>query len=209
MQVPAEPRLGRPATHSTATATRRRGAGARFFSPAQIITLAVALALGSGSAAAANGMSFLLGRANHESSTAALSDSKGTPLSLSAPSGHAPLAVNRRTLVKKLNAQYLDGFAAGRLRVLGGVMYTPPGTNTPINSTGKLIVTTGPLPAGTYYVTATAELNLDSNDGSGHCWIAKGSNPSEPGHQLGRRRPASGRRGNPGRRDRPGDHRCR
>jgi len=64
-------------------------------------------------------------------------------------------------------------------------MYTPPGTNTPINSTGELMVTTGPLPAGTYYVTATAELNLDPNDVNGHCWIAKGSNPSEPGIIIG------------------------
>lgn len=53
MQVPAEPKLGRPAPRSTAIVTRRRGAGLRFFSPAQIITLAVALAIGSGSAAAA------------------------------------------------------------------------------------------------------------------------------------------------------------
>jgi hypothetical protein len=169
MPVPPEPRRG-----------------ARFFSPSQIITLALALVLGgAGGAAAADGAPFLLGRANHESAGATLSDSKGTPLSLLAPSGKAPLAVNRRTLIKKLNAQYLSGFAAGKLMVVGGEMYTPPATNTPINTTGKLIVTTGPLPAGTYYVNATAELNLDPNDVDAHCWIAKGSNPGEPGINIG------------------------
>ena len=65
--------------------------------------------------------------------------------------------------------------------VLGGEMNTPPGTDTPINSTGKLLVTTGPLPAGIYYVTATAELNLDPNDVNGQCWIGTGSSHQEPG----------------------------
>jgi hypothetical protein len=152
----------------------------------QIITVALALVLGgAGGAAAANGAPFLLGSANRETATASLTDTKGTPLSLSAPAGKTPLKVNRRTLVKNLNAQYISGFAASRLAVLGGEMYTPPGTNTPINSTPKLLVTTGPLPAGIYYVTATAELNLDPNDVNGHCWIGTGSSHQEPGINLG------------------------
>lgn len=180
--MPADPV---PAT--TTPASRRCACRApRIFHPSQIITLALALVIGgAGGAAAANGAPFLLGKANRETTTAALSDSGGTPLSLSAPAGKAPLKVNRSKLVKNLNAQYLSGFAAGRLIVAGGEMYTPPGTNTPISSTGKLIVTTGPLPAGTYYVSATAELNLDPNDVSGHCWIAAGSRHQEPGINLG------------------------
>jgi len=154
----------------------------RFFNPAQIITLALALVLGgAGGAAAANGAPFILGKANSETSTATLSNSKGTPLSLSAPSGSTPLAVNRSTLVKNLNAQYINGFTSGQLAVLGGEMYTPPGTNTPINATGKLMVTTGPLPAGIYYVTAAAELFINSGGGgtgpTSFCRISTGSSP--------------------------------
>jgi hypothetical protein len=183
--MPASPTPG-----GTSPAGRRRGrvghAAMRFFNPSQIITLALALVLGgAGGAAAANGAPFILGKANSETSTATLSNAKGTPLSLSAPSGSTPLAVNRSTLVKNLNAQYLNGFTSGQLAVLGGEMYTPPNTDTPINATGKLMVTTGPLPAGIYYVTAAAELNLDPNDVNGTCWIATGSNPGEPGIIMG------------------------
>ena len=184
-----------PAPAATRRATSRRACRAvpRIFHPSQIITLALALVLGgAGGAAAASAAPFLLGRANRESATASLTDTRGTPLSLSAPARKAPLKVNRRTLIKNLNAQYVSGFAAGRLVVLGGDMYTPPGTDTPINSTGKLLVTTGPLPAGIYYVTATAELNLDPNDVNGQCWIGTGSSHQEPGRiNSGRRGPAA------------------
>ena len=67
---------------------------------------------GAGFADAATGGTFILGKANKETSTASLADSKGTALALSAPAGRAPLAVNRNVVVKNLNAQYLGGLTA-------------------------------------------------------------------------------------------------
>lgn len=62
-----------------------------------------------GAAYAANGGSFLLGRANAETATATLTNSAGTPLSLVAKSGYAPLKVNTAVKVASLNADWLDG----------------------------------------------------------------------------------------------------
>jgi hypothetical protein len=78
--------------------------------------LALFVALG-GTAAAATGGTFVLGGANAESTEASLSNSTGTPLALNAPSGHAPLAVNRTVQVNNLNAQYLGGRTATQLGV--------------------------------------------------------------------------------------------
>src|SRR6478736_2218291 len=47
-----------------------------------------------GAAYAANGGSFLLGRSNTETATAALTNTAGSPLSLVAKAGYAPLRVN-------------------------------------------------------------------------------------------------------------------
>jgi hypothetical protein len=78
--------------------------------------LALFIALG-GTAAAATGGTFVLGGANTESTEASLSNSTGTPLALDAPSGHAPLAVNRTVQINNLNAQYLGGHTATQLEV--------------------------------------------------------------------------------------------
>ncbi len=113
--------------------------------------MAVVIAM-SGTAYAATGGSFILGRANHETSTASLADSKGTPLALSAPAHRAPLAVNRNTMVKNLNAQYLGGLTATGLAETGGEGFTAPNTRAPISSTATIVASTGPLHSGTYYV---------------------------------------------------------
>jgi len=63
----------------------------------------------TGTAAAATGGTFVLGRSNAETSTATVSNSRGTPLSLKASSGHAPLSVNSSVRVPRLNADLLDG----------------------------------------------------------------------------------------------------
>ena len=62
-----------------------------------------------GAAYAANGGSFLLGRSNTETATAALTNTAGSPLSLVAKAGYAPLRVNTNVKVPNLNADLLDG----------------------------------------------------------------------------------------------------
>jgi hypothetical protein len=148
----------------------------RSLSPAGIIGVTLALLLGgAGLASAANGGNFILGAANSETATASLADSKGTPLSLSAPTGDAPLTVSQNALVKNLNAQFTGGLSGSQLQATGGDGFTQPGTNTPVNDTGPLVAGTGNLPAGIYYVTATADLIVQQADGAAVCFISKGS----------------------------------
>jgi hypothetical protein len=135
----------------------RRGLGAvRSVGPA---TVAVALSLiigAAGFADAATGGTFILGRSNAEQATATLSDSKGTPLLLQAPAGKAPLAVNRSVQVRNLNAEYVGGKTAAQLESNGGAGMTITNEGIPLSPQQIQIVSTGPLPAGTYAVTATA-----------------------------------------------------
>lgn len=70
---------------------------------------AVMLVLGTGSALAATGGHVLIGRQNTGTTTTTLSDTRGTPLSLRAPSSKPPLAVSNNRLVAHLNADYVDG----------------------------------------------------------------------------------------------------
>jgi hypothetical protein len=129
----------------------RVGAAIRSLSPSGVVVVTLALIVGgSGLASAATGGDFILGRANHETTTAALANSRGTPLSLAAPAGRAPLAVNRTGMVKNLNAQYTGGLTAAQLRATGGDGFTLAGADTPIDSKGEVVVSTGPLPAGIY-----------------------------------------------------------
>ncbi|HYK30685.1 MAG TPA: hypothetical protein VEV63_01950 [Streptosporangiaceae bacterium] len=151
---------------------------------ARISPAAVAVALslligGAGFADAATGGTFILGKVNKETSTASLADSKGIPLALSAPAGKAPLAVNRDRMVKNLNSQYLGGLTATALAETGGEGFTrPTGQDTPIGTVPTAVASTGKLPAGTYYVSATAYLSVPTHDVTAACWIAKASAPS-------------------------------
>jgi hypothetical protein len=148
----------------------------RSLSPAGLIGVTLALLLGgAGLASAANGADFILGAPNTETATASLTNSKGTALSLAAPTGDAPLTVNEKALVKNLNAQFTGGLSSGQLQATGGDGFTQPGTNTPVNDTGPLVAGTGNLPAGIYYVTATADLIVQEADGGADCFISKGS----------------------------------
>lgn len=148
-------------------------------SPATAISIAALVIALSGTAYAATGGTFILGRANHETSMASMANSKGTPLALMAPARKAPLAVNRNVMIKNLNAQYLGGLTATGLAETGGEGFTAPsGTGTPIDTKGEIVASTGKLPAGTYYVSATADLAVATGDIAGSCWIAKGSAPA-------------------------------
>lgn len=70
---------------------------------------AFSLLLAGGTAYAATGGTFILGRANAASTVTTLSNSAGTPLSLGAKAGTAPLAVNSEVKVGHLNSDRLDG----------------------------------------------------------------------------------------------------
>jgi hypothetical protein len=71
-----------------------------------------ALLLGGGTAYAANGGTFLLGRANAATATTTLTNSAGTPLKLNAKAGYAPLVVNSSKTVTNLSADRLDGLSS-------------------------------------------------------------------------------------------------
>ena len=121
----------------------------------------------------------ILGRSNNESSTAKLSDSRGTPLSLSAPKNKAPLAVNRSVMVKNLNAQYLGGLSAASLKPTGGDGFNGSNISIPSNAYAQ-VATTGPLPAGTYFVTATAQVHVEAGNSGTLCVLTLNNDTSHP-----------------------------
>ena len=161
-------------TITTLTSLRRCGraclGAVRSLSPAAV---AVALALGVGGAGiadAATGGAFILGRANKETSPATLANTRGTPLALSAPAGRAPLAVNRRALVKNLNAQFVGGLGSAQLESTGGFGVT---NSAPLTNAGAPVVETGDLRAGVYYLTANASMLVGTGGKGAGCWIQR------------------------------------
>ena len=77
---------------------------------AGLLTLGI-LAVPS-AASAANGGTWVLGKSLSETTPTTVTNSHGTPLSLKAKSGSAPLAVNSATKVTNLNADKLDGVSS-------------------------------------------------------------------------------------------------
>jgi hypothetical protein len=148
----------------------------RALSPAAAFGLTLAALLGvTGIADAAIGSGvFVLGRANTESATASLASTKGTALSLSAPKDAAPLVVDRNSMVKNLNASFLGGLSPAGLKLSGADGFSKVETNTPV--TGDVytkVAGTPKLAAGTYYVTATALINVTPGDNGANCVIEK------------------------------------
>jgi len=127
-------------------------------------------------AGAATGANFILGKVNSETTQATLNNSKGTPLSLVAPAGAAPLKVSNSRLVGGLNAQYLGGLTGQDLATGGHGATT--NTTIPLTNTAQEIVSTGSLPAGLYYATATALMNITASGNAGNCWLIQGSGAS-------------------------------
>ena len=154
----------------------RRGLhAARSLSPTALIAATAVLVFGGvGVAGAATGGNFILGKLNTETSQSYINNSTGVPLKLTAPANFPPLKVSNSNLVSGLNSQYLSGFSAQQLAT-GGDGFTTPATDTPLTTTLKEVASTGSLPAGTYYVNATALLWLASGDNVGFCNITKGS----------------------------------
>jgi hypothetical protein len=142
------------------------------------VTLAVVLG-GAGVAGAATGGTFILGRGNTETRTAGISDSRGTPLSLSAPKNKAPLAVNRNVMVRNLNAQYVGGLSASAVKPTGGDGINSTATALPEGAFTQ-VASTGSLAAGTYYVTATADVQLEAGNSSILCVLTVNSDTDQP-----------------------------
>jgi hypothetical protein len=178
----------RPAAIAAVTTRRRKRRTVRSLSPAAVIALSLALIFGGvGIAGAATGGAFILGRSNSETSTAKLSDSRGTPLSLSAPSNKAPLAVNRSALVKNLNAQYIGGLSAASLKPTGGDGFNSSNISIPSDAYTQ-VATTGPLSAGTYFVTATAQVHVEAGNSGALCLLTLNNdtnNPLQEGGETG------------------------
>jgi hypothetical protein len=140
-----------------------------------VTAAALALAVifgGAGLAGASNGSALTLGRSSHESSAASLVTSRGTALSLSAPKGKAPLAVNRDVEVRNLNSQYLGGLNAATLKLTGGDGFTMPNADIALShDVYTAVARTGSLPAGIYYVRGSALIDLTVGDTAGFCSI--------------------------------------
>lgn len=176
--------LIKPAVADTSAAAgrrmRRAGAAVRALRPSPVITLTLALVLGgAGGAGAATGGNFILGKANTETSTATLSNANGTPLKLVAPFGTPPFRVSKTDAeVPNLDAQFAGGFTGDQMANIGGDGLAQ---NSPIGFDPKMIASTGPLPAGIYYVTASAHLFINSGGGgtgpTSFCRISTGSSP--------------------------------
>lgn len=167
-------------TPSTARAAalrpiRRAATAIRSVRPVSLVVITLALIFGgTGLASAATGGAFILGRTNSEATTAKLTNTRGTPLSLSAPKAKPPLVVNRSAMVGNLNANYVGGLSAGSLKVTGGDGFTDPNADVPLgHDIFTTITSTGHLPAGTYYVTATAMVDLTVGDTGAFCQVTK------------------------------------
>ena len=82
-------------------------------SPSLVISLVALVFSMSGTAYAATGGTFVLGKANAESSVSSLSNSRGTALNLSSAAGKPSLTINRSVQIPNLNASELHGISAG------------------------------------------------------------------------------------------------
>ncbi len=133
-----------------------------------------ALVLGSGTAYAATGGKFIIGKANSETSTTTLSNSRGTALALNSKAGTPPLKVNRTTKVPNLNADRLDGKDSTAFALSSATLGTVTGVGSPTDfdddGTDDAIVATAQCPAGSQLTGGGAE------DGTSDGYVA-GSEP--------------------------------
>lgn len=110
-------------------------------------------------ALAASGKGFLLGKVNKSAKVSTLQRTKSGPALSLKTKGGPPLAVNSAKLVKKLNADKVDGYDAGAL-VNGGTLFTitiP--ESAPVNSELDAL----PARPGRYQVTWSAHLSVEAD----------------------------------------------
>lgn len=97
--------------------------------PALVVTAIVTTAAVSGAVGASAAVRYVaLGAKNSTTAATTLTNTAGTPLSLAARSGYAPLVVNSTKTVSRLNADYVDGYHASSFaKVTGktGVILAP------------------------------------------------------------------------------------
>jgi hypothetical protein len=141
----------------------------------------MALVLGSGTAYAATGGTFILGKANTAGTTTALSNAKGTALTLNSKSGTPSLKVNRTTKVPNLNADLVDGINSSSLALTSGRtgVVTAPGSWVDLDGDGSsdAVMAIADCPAGSMLTgggtsdfTSTGVVVDDSPLGSGS-WV--------------------------------------
>ncbi len=87
---------------------------------AGLVGAVVGVSLLGGAAYAATGGSFLLGRANVETTTATLTNTRGTPLSLVAKAGTPALKVSNAVKIPNLNADRLNGRLEAQFSLAAG-----------------------------------------------------------------------------------------
>jgi hypothetical protein len=138
-------------------------------SPSLVISLVALVFSMSGTAYAATGGTFVLGKANAESSVASLSNSRGTALNLSSSTGKPPLTVNRSVQIPNLNASELHGISAsGFIHGTG----TTASKRVTVTGTGAsaLALTPGSALIGQCVAGTGGDLYLSLGNGASGTW---------------------------------------
>jgi hypothetical protein len=107
--------------------------------PAGVLAVLALFVASTGTAVAATGGSFLLGRANTETTTASLSNPNGTALSLGGGKGAPAFAVNNSAKIYRLNADALDGLDSTLFQRRIGGTCAPGYSIRTINANGSVV----------------------------------------------------------------------
>lgn len=116
-------------------------------------------------AIAATGKPVILGKLNTAGKTTIIKSSKGPALKLVTKPGKPPLAVKRSVLVKKLNADKVDGMSASDL----GVRTQVYSIEVPNATRSNFVMTIPDVQAGTYLATMDGWIYAPA--GSVHCYL--------------------------------------
>ena len=163
---------------------------ARTYAPALVsgvVGAVVGAALLGGGAYAATGGAFVLGRANAETTTATLTNTKGTPLSLVAKAGTPALKVSNTIKITNLNADRLNGRTESQFALAAGQFASVTSSGSAAldfngDGTNDSQVTFATCPAGTQLVSGGADQDhsdiaytpapvLASTDAGGNQWV--------------------------------------
>lgn len=110
-------------------------------------------------AMAATGRPLVLGTFNKVGATTTVKSAKGPALKLATQPGEPPLKVNRKSKVKKLNADFVDGKTSAEL----GVQTRSYSRSINLTSVVTFAASTPSIPAGNYLLTLSGVLDFPSN----------------------------------------------